>query len=55
MIQYCIIFYTPLPNQFKKLAHNVMAVCDGFAVAIKEREVCQQPQNCGGAKHHKGR
>jgi len=37
-----------------KLAHNVPAVCDGFVVAIKEHEVFQQPQNCGGAKYHKG-
>jgi hypothetical protein len=37
------------------LSHNVPAVCDGFAVAIKEHEVFQQPQNCGGVKHHKGR
>ena len=39
----------------KRIAHNVPAVCDGFAVAIKEHEVFQQPQNCGGAKRHKGR
>jgi hypothetical protein len=38
-----------------KMAHNVLAVCDVFAVAIKEHEVFQQPQKCGGAKHHKGR
>ena len=37
------------------MAHNVPAVCDGFAVAIKEHEVFQQPQNCGAVKHHKGR
>ena len=36
------------------ISHNVLAVCDGFAVAIKKREAFQQPQNCGGAKHHKG-
>ena len=34
---------------------SVPAVCDGFAVAIKERGAFQQPQNCGGAKHYKGR
>jgi len=38
---------------FFGMSHNVPAVCDGFAVAIKEREAFQQPQNCGGAKHHK--
>ncbi|WP_461247122.1 hypothetical protein [Treponema sp. R6D11] len=37
------------------MAHNVSAVCDGFAVAIEERGAFQQPQNCGGAKRHKGR
>jgi hypothetical protein len=37
------------------MAHNVLAVCDGFAVAIKERGAFQQPQNCGGAERHKGR
>jgi len=37
------------------MAHNVSAVCDGFAVAIKERGAFQQPQNCGEAKRHKGR
>ncbi len=37
------------------ISYNVPAVCDGFVVAIKEHEVFQQPQNCGGAKHHKGR
>jgi hypothetical protein len=42
--------YTPA-----QMSYNVPAVCDGFAVAIKEREAFQQPQNCGGAKHHKGR
>jgi hypothetical protein len=26
-----------------------------FVVAVKEREAFQQPQNCGGAKYHKGR
>ena len=36
------------------ISHNVLAVCDGFAVAIKERGAFRQPQNCGGAKHHKG-
>jgi hypothetical protein len=35
-------------------AINVLAVCDVFAVAIKEREAFQQPQKCGGTKHHKG-
>jgi len=37
------------------ISSNVPAVCDGFAVAIKEREAFQQPQNCGVAKLHKGR
>jgi hypothetical protein len=29
------------------IAHNVPAVYDVFAVAIKEREAFQQPQKCG--------
>jgi len=29
------------------MAHNVPVVCDGFAVAIKERGAFQQPQKCG--------
>jgi len=37
------------------MAHNVPAVYDVFAVAIKEHEVFQQPQKCAGVKHHKGR
>jgi hypothetical protein len=37
------------------ISPNVLAVCDGFAVVIKEHEVFQQPQNCGEAKQHKGR
>jgi hypothetical protein len=40
---------------YKELKASDPAVCDGFVVAIKEHEVFQQPQNCGGAKHHKGR
>jgi len=50
--------YKPVNDVFDipgQMAHNVLAVCDGFAVAIKERGAFQQPQNCGGAKHHKGR
>jgi hypothetical protein len=39
---------------FKKIlgiiAHNVPAVYDVFAVAIKEREAFQQPQKCGWSK-----
>jgi hypothetical protein len=37
------------------ISHNVPAVNDVFAVAIKERGAFQQPQKCGGAKMHKGR
>jgi hypothetical protein len=33
---------------------NVLVIYDVFAVAIKEHEVFQQPQKCGGAKYHKG-
>jgi hypothetical protein len=29
------------------MAHNVLAVYDVFAVAIREREAFQQPQKCG--------
>jgi hypothetical protein len=39
---------------FQKLAPNVPVVYNGFAVAIKEHEVFQQPQKCGGEKTHKG-
>jgi hypothetical protein len=37
------------------LSHNVPAVYDVFAVAIKEREAFQQPQKCGYTKTYKGR
>ena len=37
------------------MPHNVPAVYDVFAVAIKEREAFQQPQKCGGTKMYKGR
>jgi hypothetical protein len=37
------------------MAHNVPAVYDVFAVAIKETAGFQQPQKCGGEKPHKGR
>jgi hypothetical protein len=30
-----------------RISHNVPAVYDVFAVAIKEREAFQQPQKCG--------
>jgi hypothetical protein len=46
-------------NNFKYfpsvISHNVSAVYDVFAVAIKERGAFQQPQKCGGEKLHKGR
>jgi hypothetical protein len=42
-------------KNFKKMSHNVPAVYDVFAVAIKECEAFQQPQKCGGEKPHKGR
>jgi hypothetical protein len=48
-----------LPNYLQSIlahiSHTVPAVCDVFAVAIKERGAFQQPQKCGGAKMHKGR
>ena len=37
------------------MAHNVPAVYDVFAVAIKETAGFQQPQKCAGEKTHKGR
>jgi hypothetical protein len=37
------------------VSHNVPAVYDVFAVAIKETVGFQQPQKCGGEKPHKGR
>jgi hypothetical protein len=38
-----------------QMSHNVPAVYDVFAVAIKETVGFQQPQKCGGEKPHKGR
>jgi hypothetical protein len=32
------------------MSYNVPAVCEGFSVAIKEREAFQQPQNFGVAR-----
>jgi hypothetical protein len=37
------------------MSHNVPAVYDVFAVAIKETGGFQQPQKCAGEKPHKGR
>ena len=37
------------------MSHNVPAVYDVFAVAIRETVGFQQPQKCGGEKPHKGR
>jgi hypothetical protein len=34
-------------NKFTGISHNVPAVYDVFAVAIRERGVFQQPQKCG--------
>ena len=42
-------------KRFDFMSHNVPAVYDVFAVAIKEHEVFQQPQKCAGVKRHKGR
>jgi hypothetical protein len=42
-----IYFYTYFGDNFKKIAHNVPAVYDVFAVAMKECEAFQQPQKCG--------
>jgi hypothetical protein len=42
-------------NLAQKISHNVPAVYDVFAVAIKETGGFQQPQKCGGEKPHKGR
>jgi hypothetical protein len=36
------------------ISHNVSAVYDVFAVAIKECVAFQQPQKYGGEKPHKG-
>jgi hypothetical protein len=38
----------------QKIAHNVPAVYDVFAVAIKEREAFQQPQKCGWSEPWEG-
>jgi hypothetical protein len=37
------------------ISHNVPAVYDVFAAAIKETVGFQQPQKCGGEKPHQGR
>jgi hypothetical protein len=42
-------------DNFRKMAYNVPALYDGFAVAIRETAGFQQPQKCGGEKPHKGR
>jgi hypothetical protein len=39
----CLYFFTIFPT----IAHNVPAVYDVFAVAMKECEAFQQPQKCG--------
>jgi hypothetical protein len=39
---------------FRGISHNVPAVYDVFAVAIKGTAGFQQPQKCGGEKPHKG-
>jgi hypothetical protein len=53
-IFYILFFFSP-NSSLGQMAFNVPAVCDVFAVAIKEREAFQQPQKCGGEKMHKGR
>jgi hypothetical protein len=47
-----LIIYLPILG---RIAHNVPAVYDVFAVAIRETVGFQQPQKCGGEKTHKGR
>ena len=55
-ILFIINFHGFQPPQISnQISHNVPAVYDVFAVAIKEHEVFQQPQKCAGVKHHKGR
>jgi hypothetical protein len=51
-IQYFVNIFCRILGQ---MAHNVPAVYDVFAVAIKETVGFQQPQKCGGEKPHKGR
>jgi hypothetical protein len=46
------IFLQKIPDF---ISHNVPAVYDVFAVAIKETVGFQQPQKCGGEKPHQGR
>jgi hypothetical protein len=41
-----MLFYNFLQNS-AGMSHNVSAVYDVFAVAIKERGAFQQPQKCG--------
>jgi hypothetical protein len=54
------LFFYFLPHKIffdipAQMLCNVPAVCDVFAVAIKETEGFQQPQKCGVVKLHKGR
>jgi hypothetical protein len=52
---YNTFFVNIFSKMLRKIAPNVPAVYDVFAVAIKERGAFQQPQKCGGEKSHKGR
>jgi hypothetical protein len=49
------LFFVSFNKILAGIAHNVLAVYDVFAVAIKETVGFQQPQKCGGKKPHKGR
>jgi hypothetical protein len=52
---FVLYYFAKFSTILGHISSNIPAVCDGFVVAIKEREAFQQPQNCGGAKYHKGR
>jgi hypothetical protein len=49
-----IIFCQYIQTILAQMSYNVPVIYDVFAVTIKEHEVFQQPQKCGGAKYHKG-
>jgi hypothetical protein len=41
------VFFEYFTENLGGISHNVPAVYDVFAVAIKEREAFRQPQKCG--------
>jgi hypothetical protein len=48
------LYFNNIQKNLARIAYNVPAVYDVFAVAIRETVGFQQPQKCGGEKPHKG-